>query len=151
MWRIAAVVVVLGLGLSASAAAGPLHPAFPTCGALSAARVTRVVGIGRLYLAGAIAHRTSCTYYGVPAAKATKLATTLEQPCDPQLRYDNWVGPPECDGEPALKKVAVIAYVPTGGGRGRLVNVAAAGPAPGPLSLSHILELARQTVTASLY
>jgi hypothetical protein len=217
MRRLAAVLVVLGLGLSASAAASPVHPTFPTCGAFSTARVSRLVGVGRLYLVNAIAHRTSCTYYGVPATQATKLATKgvsykqiryypslliavtpassflfgvqrrlIEQTaqrqhlefaavsrslrftreedfysgqvgggdeprCNPQLQYDNWVGPPDCDGEPALKKVGVIAYIPTGGHNGRLVSITATEQAPGVLSLSHVLELARQTVNGQLY
>lgn len=217
MRRLAAVLVVLGLGLSASAAASPVHPTFPTCGAFSTARVSRLVGVGRLYLVSAIAHRTSCTYYGVPAAQATKLASTgvsytkiryypalmisvtpatsvlfglqrrlVEQTaqkqhlefaavsrrlrftreedfytgqvgggdeprCDPQLQYDNWVGPPDCDGEPALKKVGVIAYIPTAGHSGRLVSITATEQAPGALSLSHVLELARRTVNGQLY
>ena len=61
------------------------------------------------------------------------------------------MGPPECDGEPALKKVGVIAFIPTNGRDGRLVTVTAAQQAPRSLSLSHILELAQQTVNGQLY
>jgi hypothetical protein len=71
--------------------------------------------------------------------------------CDPQIQYDNWVGPPECDGEPALKKVGVIAFIPTTGSHGRLLTITATQQGPGTLSLSHILELARETVNGQLY
>ena len=55
-------------------------------------------------------------------------------------------------GEPALKKVGVIAFIPTGGKRGRLLSIAATQQAPpGSLSLSHVLELARKTVSGKLY
>jgi hypothetical protein len=217
MRRLAAVVVVLALGLSASAVAGKVRPTFPTCGAFSTSKVSRLVGVGKLYLDSTLVNRTSCIYYGVSAAQATKLATmgvsytkiryypslmiavtpattslfglqlnlikqtaskeNLEfdavnqklrftsdeyfyagqisggnqMKCDPQIQYDNWVGPPECDGEPALKKVGVIAFIPTSGSQGRLLTITATQQAPGTLSLSHILELGRQTVTGQLY
>jgi hypothetical protein len=218
MRRTAAFVVILAMVIAASPAAGKTHPTFPTCGAFATGKVSHLVGVGKLHLDHTLAGGTSCTYYGVSAAQATKLATTgvpyqqikyypslmiavtpatkvlfdlqlnLEKqtatkeqlqfsaaakrlrftreeyfysgqltgtnqmPCDPQIEYDNWVGPPECDGEPALKTVGVIAFIPTGGSRGRLLTITATQQAPpGSLSLSHILELARETVTGQLY
>jgi hypothetical protein len=75
-----------------------------------------------------------------------------EPKCDPQIMYDNWVGPPECQGEPALKKVGVIAFISTGGSRGRMLSITATQQTPpGSLSLSHVLELARKTVDGQLY
>ncbi len=217
MRRLAVVLVVLGLGLSASAVVGKVQPTFPTCGAFSTNKVSRLVGVGKLYLHSTLVNRTSCIYYGVNAAQATKLATTgvsytkiryypslmivvtpatkslfglqlnlikqtaskeqlefdavnkklrftpdeyfyagqisggNQMKCDPQIQYDNWVGPPECDGEPALKKVGVIAFIPTNGSHGRLLTITATRQASGSLSLSHILELARRTVDGQLY
>lgn len=219
MRRLAVVLVVLGVGLSASASevAGKTRPTFPTCGAFSTTRVSRLVGVGKLYLDSTLVNRTSCVYYGVSRAQATTLATTgvaytkihyypslmiavtpttkflfglqlslIEQTaskqflefdavskklrftraeylysgvitggdqmkCDPQIQYDNWVGPPDCDGEPALRKVGVVAFIPTHGSQGRLLTITATQQAPGSLSLSHILELARQSVTGQLY
>ncbi len=218
MRRVAAAVVVLGVVLAVSPAASKTQPTFPTCRAFATAKVSHAVGIGKLYLDHTLVHGTSCTYYGVDAAKATKLATTgvryskikyyasltiavtpatkflfglqlklekqtaskqglefdavskrlrftrdedfytgvingADEPkCDPQIEYDNWAGPPECEGEPALKKVGVIAFIPTSGSHGRLLSIAAAQQAPpGSLSLSHILELARKTVDGRLY
>jgi hypothetical protein len=217
MRRLAVVLAVFGLGLSASAVSGKVRPTFPTCGAFSASKVSRLVRVGKLYLDNTLANRTSCVYYGVPPARATKLATTgvsytkityypslmitvtpatktlfglqlnlikqtaskenlgfaavhqklrftreeyfyagqisggNEMKCDPQIDYDNWVGPPECDGEPSLRKVGVIAFIPTTGSRGRLLTITATQQAPGTLSLSHMLELARQTITGQLY
>jgi hypothetical protein len=211
------VLVIFGLGVSASAVSGKVRPTFPTCGAFSTSKVSRLVGVGRLYLDSTLANRTSCVYYGVTASRATKLATMgvsytqityypslmiavtpatkvlfglqlnlikqtastenldfaavdkklrftreeyfyagqisggNEMQCDPQILYDNWVGPPECDGEPALKKVGVIAFIPTTGSHGRLLTITATQQAPGTLSLSHVLELARQTVNGQLY
>lgn len=171
-----------------------------------------------MHLDHTLVHGTSCTYYGVDAAQAAKLATTgvlstkikyypslmiavtpatkalfdlqlnlirrtasqqklefgtvakrlrftpdeyfysgqltgTDQPkCDPRILYDNWVGPPECNGEPALKKVGVIAFISTGGSRGRMLSITATQQAPpGSLSLSHILALARETVSGQLY
>jgi hypothetical protein len=219
MRRLAACVVVLGLGLPASSVArSDHHPAFPTCSAFSMGKVSRLVGVGRLHLDHTLVHGTSCTYYGVDATQAAKLATTgvsytkikyyaslliavtpatkalfdsqlnvtkqtatvqklqfgtvakqlrftpdeyfysgqltgSDLPkCNPRIRYDNWVGPPDCDGEPALKKVGVIAFISTGGGGGRLVSIAATQQTPpGSVSLSHIIELARKTVSGQLY
>jgi hypothetical protein len=218
MRRVAALMVVLGVAVAVSPAAGMVHPKFPTCKKFATAKVSRVVAVGKLYLDHTLVHGTSCTYYGVDAAKATKLATTGvpfskikyypslmiavtpatkflfglqrklekqtaskeglefdavnkrlrftreeyfytgeisgkdEMKCDPQIEYDNWVGPPECRGEPALKKIGVIAFIPTGGDRGRLLTINATQQAPpGSLSLSHVLELARKTVNGKLY
>jgi hypothetical protein len=217
MRRLAVVLVVLGLGLSASAVAGKVLPTFPTCGAFSTSKVSRLVRVGKLYLSSTLVHRTSCIYYGVNRAQATNLATmgvsytkiryypalmiavtpatkflfglqldlikqtvskddlefaavnkklrftsdeyfyagqiggANQMKCDPQIQYDNWAGPPECDGEPALTKVGVIAFIPTNGNHGRLLTITATQQAPGSLSLSHVLELARQTLTGQLY
>jgi hypothetical protein len=219
MRRVAAFVVVLGLCLPALAVArGDHHPAFPTCAAFSTSKVSSLVGVGRLHLDHTLVNGTSCTYYGVNAAQADKLATTgvpytmikyypalmiavtpatkslfglqlnlirrtasqedlefgavarqlrftpdeyfysgtvtgADQPkCDKQILYDNWVGPPECDGEPALKKVGVIAFISTAGGGGRLLLVSGSQQTPpGRLSLSRMLELAKQTVGGQLY
>jgi hypothetical protein len=215
--RLAAFVVVLGLGGPALAVASSSHPTFPTCAAFSRGKVSRLVAAGRLYLDSTMVDGTSCIYYGVNAAQAAKLASTgvsyskityypslmiavtpatkslfdlqlnlikrtanqqelefgsvakrlrftrdeyfyagqisggNEVKCDPQIQYDNWVGPPECGGEPTLKKVGVIAFIPTTGSHGRLLTITATEQAPGTLSLSHILELARQTVNGQLY
>lgn len=217
MRRLAVVLVALGLGLSASAVTAKVRPTFPTCGAFSTSKVSRLVGVGELHLDSTLVNRTSCVYYGVTAARARKLATmgvsytkityypslmiavtpatkflfglqldlvkqtasnehlefdavnkklrfTRDEyfyagqisganqiKCDPQILYDNWVGPPGCDGEPALRKVGVIAYIPTTGSDGRLLTITATQQAPGTLSLSHILDLARQTVNGWLY
>jgi hypothetical protein len=218
MRRVAACVVVLGLALPALAVARGDHPTFPTCSAFSTSKVSRLVGVGKLHLDSTLAHGISCTYYGVDATQAAKLATFgvpytkikyypsllisvtpatkslfdlqlnlikrtasqqnlqfgavaqqlrftreeyfysgqitgSDQPkCDPQILYDNWVGPPDCDGEPALKKVGMIAFISTGGGGGRLLTITATQQAPpGSVSLSHILELARRTVDGQLY
>ncbi len=219
MRRLAACVVVLALGLPAlSVARTEHHPAFPTCAAFSLAKVSRLVGVGKLHLDHTLVHGTSCTYYGVAAAQAAKLATkgvaytkikyypsllisvtpatkalfdsqlnltqqtaSLQklqfgtvakrlrftpaeyfysgqltgsgQPrCNSRILYDNWVGPPECNGEPALKKVGVIAFISTGRGGGRMVSIAATQQTPpGSVSLSHIIELASETVGGQLY
>src|ERR1700722_16288921 len=76
MRRLAAFVVVLGLGLPALAVARNDHPAFPTCAKFATGKVSRLVGVGTLHLDHTLVHGTSCTYYGVNAAQATKLATT---------------------------------------------------------------------------
>lgn len=204
MRRLVVGVVVFGLGLSASAVEAKVLPTFPTCGAFSASKVSRVVGVGKLYLDNTLANHTSCTYYGVSAARATKLATMgvaytkiayypsviiavtpatkslvgvqislikqtvtkedlefgavnkrlrftrdedfysgaisggSEMKCDPQIQYDNWVGPPDCDGEPALRKVGVVAFIPTAGSLGRLLTITATQQVPGkPFALAH--------------
>jgi hypothetical protein len=218
MRRFAACLVVLGLALPAFAVARSEHPTFPTCAQFSTAKISRLVGVGRLHLDHTLVHGTSCFYYGVDAAQSNKLAskqvpynqikyypsltiavtpatkslflfqlnlvkrsasqhkiefgavakqlrftpdeyfyagdiTGADQPkCNPQLLYDNWVGPPDCDGQPAMKQVGVIAYISTGGGGGRLLTITATQQAPpGSVSLSHILELARRTVDGQLY
>lgn len=217
MRRVAVVLVVVGVAFSASAVVGKVRPTFPTCGAFSTSKVSRLVGVGTLHLDSTLVRGTSCVYYGVSAAQATKLATMgvsytkiryypslmiavtpatkllfglqlnlikktasmqglefdavnsklrftrdeylysgqisggTQSKCDPQIQYDNWVGPPECDGEPALKKVGVIAFIPTTGSQGRLLTITATQQAPGGLSLSRVLELARQTVGGELY
>ena len=53
-----------------------MQPTFPTCGAFSTSKVSRLVGVGKSYLDSTLVNRTSCIYYGVNAAQATKLATT---------------------------------------------------------------------------
>jgi hypothetical protein len=218
MRRVTSLVILLGMVVAVSAAAGKAHSTFPKCRAFATSKVDRLVAIGKLYLDHTLAGGRSCTYYGVDAAKATKLATTGvlyskikyypslmiavtpatkslfdielglekrtaskqglefdavhkklrftreeyfyagkisghdETKCDPQIEYDNWAGPPECDGEPALKKVGVIAFMPTSGGRGRLLTITATQQAPpGSVSISHILKLARETVDGQLY
>jgi hypothetical protein len=215
MRRLAAFVVVLGLGLPALAVAGSRQPTYPNCAKFSTRKVSRLVGVGRLYLDHAGPDGISCTYYGVSAAQATKLASTgvaytkiryypslmisdvfapkvgfdrllqlfkqtaqkegldfgrvakplrftsdeyfysgvvtgADQPkCDPQIMYDNWVGPPDCDGEPALRKVGVIARDSVDG-QALMIGASQQAP-PGNLSLSHILELARETAGGQLY
>jgi len=217
MRRLGVVLVVLGVAVLASAVAGKVRRTFPTCGAFSTSKVSRLVGVGELHLDSTLVNRTSCVYYGVTRARASQLATTAvpytqiryypslmiavapatkslfglqlrlveqtastedlefhavsttlrftrdeyfyageisgakEMKCDRQIKYDNWVGPPECDGEPALYKVGVIAFIPTIESEGRVLTITAAQQAPGSLSLSHILELARQTVNGQLY
>jgi hypothetical protein len=215
MRRLAALVVVLGLGLPALAVADSREPTYPTCSKFSTRKVSRLVGVGKLYLDNTLPDGTSCTYYGVNAAQANKLAMTMvpytkityypslmiddvyapkvkfalllnlfkrtasqeeldfgrvakplrftsdeyfysgvvtgsDQPkCDPQIMYDNWVGPPECDGEPALRKVGVIAR-DNSDGQALMIGASQQAP-PGSLSLSHIIELARETAGGQLY
>jgi hypothetical protein len=72
-----------------------------------------------------------------------------EMPCDPMIMYDNWTGPPSCVGEPPLKKVGVLAWI-GGNGTGQMINVAAAAQPPARLSISHMLELARETIDGKL-
>ncbi len=80
------------------------------------------------------------------------ITSSGEERCDSKIEYDNWVGPPECVGEPALKKIGVIAFVATGGGAGRMVSVLATEEAPpGKLSLSHVLKLAAETDSGHLH
>jgi hypothetical protein len=217
MRRLAAFVIVLGLGLGlpALAGAGSRQQTYPNCSKFSTRKVSRLVGVGRLHLDHTLPDGTACTYYGVNAAQANKLAMTMvpytqityypslmisdvyapkvkfdlllqlfkrtasnegldfgrvakplrftsdeyfysgvvtgsDQPkCDPQIMYDNWVGPPECDGEPGLRKVGVIARDSVDG-QALMIGASQQAP-PGNLSLSHILELARETAGGQLY
>lgn len=72
-------------------------------------------------------------------------------PCNSMILYDNWLGPPACMGQPALRKLAVLAWIPLGGATGRMVFLSAAAQAGRPLNLSHLLELAKESVTGQLY
>lgn len=72
-----------------------------------------------------------------------------EMPCDPMIMYDNWTGPPSCVGEPPQKKVGVLAWIGARGS-GLMVNVAAAAQSPSRLSISHMLELAREATNGKL-
>jgi hypothetical protein len=73
-------------------------------------------------------------------------------PCEPEIRYDNWVGGPECMGQPALKQVNVLGYIKLNASTGRMVvlNAAQQSP-PGNLSISHMLALAEASVEGRLY
>jgi hypothetical protein len=73
------------------------------------------------------------------------------QPCDPMILYNNWVGPPECRQQPALHEVSVLAWIPLGGSLGRMVFLSASAQSGRPLNLSHVLELAKESVTGALY
>ena len=79
--------------------------------------------------------------------------TGSDQPqCQPGILYDNWVGGPECKGEPALKKVGVLAWVRLSTALGRMVLVGAAQQSPpGSLSISHAVALAEASVEGRLY
>jgi hypothetical protein len=76
-----------------------------------------------------------------------------EQPCESEIMYDNWLGPPSCVGEPPLRKVGVLAWIGGSSGIGRMVNLAASAQGAGGthLSLSHLLELAKESTTGALY
>ena len=75
-------------------------------------------------------------------------------PCPPaeELLYDNWVGPPECMGQPALRQVNVLAYTKLSRSTGRLIllNSAQQSP-PGSLSISHMLALTEASAEGRLY
>ncbi len=73
-------------------------------------------------------------------------------PCESEIRYDNWLGGPECMGQPALKQVNVLGYIKLNAGTGRMVllNAAQQSP-PGSLSISHMLALAEASVEGRLY
>ena len=71
--------------------------------------------------------------------------------CESEILYNNWVGPPSCVGEPPLQKVGVLAWIGGSRGIGKMVNVAAAAQAGlTHLSLSHTLELAKESSTGAL-
>jgi hypothetical protein len=71
--------------------------------------------------------------------------------CNSGILYNNWLGPPECKGQPALFKVAVLAWIPLAHGKGRMVFLSAAAQSGSPLHISHMLELAKESVTGQLY
>jgi len=72
-------------------------------------------------------------------------------PCGSMILYNNWVGPPDCMGQPALREVAVLAWIPMSGGLGRMVYLSAGAQDGSPLSVGHMLELAKESVTGALY
>jgi hypothetical protein len=74
-------------------------------------------------------------------------------PCGPgtSILYNSWLGPPECMGQPSLHQIAVLAWIPLGGGLGRLVYLSAGAQSGRPLSVGHMLELAKESVTGALY
>ena len=75
-----------------------------------------------------------------------------EMPCESEILYDNWVGPPSCVGEPPLQEVGVLAWIGGSRGIGTMVNLAAGAQAGlTHLSLSHMLELAKESTTGVLY
>jgi hypothetical protein len=191
-------------------------PTTPTCTLFSTSKISALLRTGRMYLDHTFhaGPDSDCTYYGVSAAQAAKLAndavpynqikyypslmitietttpalldveldllrkgSTVERvaralkpfseewfsagtksgadmmPCASSgILYDNWVGGPDCNGQPALKQVNVLGYIRMSAGRGRLVllNAAQESP-PGSLSISHMLALTEASVEGRLY
>jgi hypothetical protein len=74
-----------------------------------------------------------------------------QSPCESEIMYDNWTGPPSCVGEPPLQEVGVLAWIGPSKGIGTMVNLAA-GAQVGltRLSLSHMLELAKESASGAL-
>jgi len=64
----------------------------------------------------------------------------------------NWLGGPECMGQPSLRQVNVLGYIRLSSGTGRLVllNSGQQSP-PGNLSISHMLALTEASVEGRLY
>lgn len=71
--------------------------------------------------------------------------------CDPMGKYNNWLGPPACRQQPALDHVQVVAWVPTGKALGVLVFLSASNEEGAPLSITHVLKLAKETTTGAIY
>lgn len=72
-------------------------------------------------------------------------------PCEEGILYDNWTGPPSCQGQPELRQIAVAAWIETRQG-GLLLYMSAGSQVPlDPIYLSHMLELAKRSVTGELY
>lgn len=201
-----------------SASAKVTLPKVPKCSGFSTGKISSLLMVGRLHLVHTLVNGTSCTYYGVSAAKANALATTSvpykqikyipslmiaiepttkrlfnlqkglvshsagsddldfgavsaklrlgseeyfysgnqtsqgEMPCESEIMYDNWLGPPSCVGEPSLQEVGVLAWIGPSRGMGTMVNLAAGAQAGlTHLSLSHMLELAKESITGALY
>lgn len=63
--------------------------------------------------------------------------------CEAGIEYDNWVGPPQCWKQPALKKIGVLAYRGSSTGMGLMVEVVAAAQFPSALSQRHVELLAK--------
>lgn len=206
----------LATGAGATGRTTPKFPTVPNCTRFLTRKVDLLLGTGHLYLVHGMSAGpdSNCTYYGVSAPTATKLATTSVPPtkikyypslqisiltstpallvsqlallhgitsdvervarpvsafaeewlysttqiasdqpqCQPGILYDNWVGGPECNGEPALKKVGVLAWVRLSSSLGRIVLVGAAQQSPpGSLSISHVVALAEASVEGRLY
>ena len=71
------VLFVAALNLAASSTSAKVTlPRVPKCSGFSTGKISALVGVGRLHLVHTLVHGTSCTYYGVSAAKANALATT---------------------------------------------------------------------------
>ncbi len=81
-----------------------------------------------------------------------KVTSTNLMPCESEILYNNWLGPPSCIGQPLLQEVAVLAWIPLSHGPGRMVYLSAAAQTPpGGLTISHMLELTSESVTGALY
>ncbi len=213
------VLIVAGLSVVASSASAKVRlPTVPRCSGFSTNKISSLLLVGHLHLVHTLVHGTSCTYYGVSAARANVLATTAvpyqqikyvpsllisilpttkalfnlqkglisrnasshglsfgavgtklrfgsqeyfysgdqtsqgELPCESEILYDNWVGPPSCVGEPPLQEVGVLAWIGGSRGLGRMVNLSAGAQAGMThLSLSHMLELAKETMNGALF
>jgi len=217
----AALALALAGALWASIAGGtavakvtPL-PTTPTCTRFSTAKISTLLGTGRLYINHSFhaGQDSTCTYSGVTAAKANALVndqvpynqikyypslmiaiqTTTPallnvelgllgkghpvqrvagalkpfteewfssgtetgadmMPCMTGILYNNWLGGPECMGQPALKQVNVLGWIRMSSSLGRLVvlNSAQQSP-PGSLSISHMLALTEASVEGRLY
>jgi hypothetical protein len=194
----------------------PTLPTTPTCAKFSTRKISALLGVGRMYLVHSLVNGTSCTFYGVSAARANQLVETqvppmqikyvpslmidvqstrkrlfdvqfgllssgklpVEEvrskvrlgseeffsygvlgsanlnPCEPEILFDNWTGPPSCKGQASLQEIAVLAWIPFGSSTssGRLVYVSAGvEDPPGRLTISHMLGLASESVSGALY
>lgn len=76
-----------------------------------------------------------------------------QQDCtaNPMIMYDNWTGPPDCKGQPALDQVQVLAWIPKGTGSGLMIFLSASNQEGRPLSIGHMLDLAKKTTTGALH
>jgi hypothetical protein len=76
-----------------------------------------------------------------------------QQECtaNPMIMYDNWVGPPDCKGQPALDQVQVLAWIPKQRGSGLMILLSASNQEGHPLSIGHMLDLAKKTTTGALH
>jgi hypothetical protein len=93
-------------------------------------RVNRKVGLG--------SHATA--YHEV-------ITSAEMPPCDPTILYNNWTGPPECNPQPSLEKVTVVAYQGPATGLGTVVVVSAAAQTPP----THLTELNVERIAKGVF
>lgn len=70
------------------------------------------------------------------------ITSTTLQPCDPMIVYNNWVGPPDCNPQPSLEQVTVLAYHD-----GLLEMIGAAAQTPP----THLTEHNIETIAAGMF